>query len=192
MQKIPLTVKIRDVTLSTLGQVNSSQIPLHYNIPDLNEDDLSEDLTLIPSELGRILPHSDSRHAQFLLQMFDLALISKKVYLSILSKDPSEVNEAQVGQALQSMLAWRRTFPILLWPESITCWPTQGLWTLIPLAWYARVECHVRRTLWKNKALSDEDDCGARSHFSNAILDFDLAIRRAVLHRLCEYMPLAM
>lgn len=192
VRKVPLTVKIRDVILSTLGQMNSFQIPLHYDIPDLIEDDFSEDLTLIPPDLGGILPRTDSRHAHFVLQMFDLALINKRVYLSILSRNSSEVNQTQIEQALESMLAWRRDFPTILWPESVTCWSTEGLWTLIPLAWYATFECQIRRALWKNITLAGEDNSGARSHFINAILDFDLSVRRAVLHRLCEYMPLAM
>lgn len=192
MHKVSLTVKVRDATLSILGQVSSSQIPLHYDIPDLTEDDLSEDVTLIPPDLGGILPDTSSRHAHFALQMFDLTLKTKGFYLSILSRNPSEVNQAQIGQALESMLAWRRTFPALLWPESVTCWSTEGLWTLIPLAWYATFECQLRRALWKKTTLAGEDDSATRSHFSNAILDFDLSVRRAVLHKLCEYMPLAM
>lgn len=138
-----------------------------------------------------MLPYPDPRHPQFLIQMFELAKTSKDAYSIVLSQDPSEVNQNQAREVLQSLLAWRCALPKLFWPESITCWSTQGLWTLILLIWYARIECHIRRTLWKGIVTAKQEDFTARSHFTNAILEFDMAIRKAMLHNLCEYMPLA-
>lgn len=75
--------------------------------------------------------------------------------------------------------------------ESVRDWKNEGVWILVLMAWCYRLECMIYRSASKNYPLGDIEHDRMADSLHRAIFELDAVVRRAVTHRVGQFLPMS-
>lgn len=76
--------------------------------------------------------------------------------------------------------------------ESVRDWKNEGIWVLVLMAWCYRLECIIYRSLRKAYTAEDSEREQVTDSLHRAIFELDAIVRRAVTHRIGQFLPMSL